>query len=72
MKTPRIVLLVLLGAGFIRAQAQDTPVPAPPEAPAETDMQKWIGDANYQQAMERFDPLLLAQMERPTTRRRKS
>ncbi|MEO6788832.1 MAG: carbohydrate binding domain-containing protein [Chthoniobacteraceae bacterium] len=55
MKTPRIVLLLLLGAGFIRAQAQENPAPAPPAAPAQTEMQKWIAatDAQWQAAFKR-------------------
>lgn len=50
MKTTHIVLLVLLGAGFIRAQAQDNPAPAPAAEPAQTEMQKWIAttDAQWQ------------------------
>ena len=48
MKTARIVLLVLLGADFIHAQAQDNPTPAPAAAPAQTEMQKWIATTDMQ------------------------
>ncbi len=55
MKTAHIVLLVLLGAGFIRARAQDNPAPAPAAEPAQTEMQKWIAttDAQWQAVFNR-------------------
>ena len=55
MKTAHIVLLVLLGAGFIRTQAQDNPTPAPAAEPAPTEMQKWIAttDAQWQAVFNR-------------------
>ena len=55
MDTPRIVLLLLLTAGNIRAQAQDNPAPAPAPEPAQTEMQKWIAttDAQWQAVFKR-------------------
>ena len=48
MNTPRILLLLLLTAGAVRAQAQDNPAPAAATEPAQTEMQKWIATTDTQ------------------------
>ena len=55
MKTPRIVVLLLLFTDITRAQAQDNPATAPAPAPAQTELQKWIAttDGQWQAAFKR-------------------
>jgi len=55
MKSPRLVILLLLAMDVVHLQAQDKAVPAPSTGSAQTEMQKCIAttDAEWQAAFKR-------------------